>query len=161
MTPLSTMRASKRTWGRLVLSVFVVAWMNAALQPCLMAMDMLPADMAATSTHAGHGDHASQPDNDSPADAVRSCQHCPPSMSHNDGSCATAAMADCEVLPDIKQGDRHSKLDLSDAHFVAIVSDAYNSDHVQMYVAPFSRENLKPTYSSGPPINLKNCVFLK
>ena len=160
MTPLSTMRVGKSSWGRLVLSVFVVAWMNAALQPCLMAMEMPSNDTTPTVGHEGHENHESMTGSSTDA-AARTCQHCPPTMSHDGGSCTTAAMADCDVLPDLKQGDRYSKLDLSDAHFVAIVTGAYNFNPVQMYVAPFSRDSVSPTYSSGPPINLKNCVFLK
>ena len=82
-------------------------------------------------------------------------------MSHDDGSCATAAMSGCDVVPDIKQGDRTAKFDQGSAVFVAVDNAASNFDYVRSYVSPFLRESLRPTYSGGPPINLKNCVFLK
>ena len=157
MAPLSTIRANKGSWGRLILSVFVVVWMNAALQPCLMAMEMSSGEEAATSVHAGHDSMLA----DSGDSVVPSCQHCPPSMSSGNGHCPTLEMSGCDLLPDVKQSDRVPKLDLGDACFVAIVNDNYSFSLHQPYVPPFSCDSVRPNYSIGPPINLKNCVFLK
>jgi hypothetical protein len=134
--------------------------MNAALQPCLMAMEMPAADGPAVSSHASHSGHHSQ-DEQSAEAAVRACQHCPPSTSSGDTPCATSDRSGCEILPDFKQGDRFQKLDAGDVFFVAVVSDTYSFDNGRAYVAPFSRDSVRPNYSSGPPINLKHCVFLK
>lgn len=157
LTPLSKIRANRSTWGRKVLGVFVVAWMSAALQPCLMAMEMSPGEEVATSAHANHDSSHSE----SSYSVVPTCQHCPPSISGGDRHCETLEMSGCELLPDIKQGDRLSKLEAGDAHFVAIVSNAFRFDSRPLFVTPFSGDSVGPNYSSGPPINLKNCVFLK
>ncbi len=62
------MRAGQNSWGRRVLGVFVVAWMSATLQPCLMAMEMAaPVDV----TVAGEQAHSEQANK-------RACPHCPP-----------------------------------------------------------------------------------
>jgi len=131
--------------------------MNAALQPCLMAMEMSPDEELATSAHANHDSMLA----DSGDSASPSCQHCPPSMSGSDGHCPTLEMSGCDLLPDIKQSDRVSKLDAGDACFVAIVSDSSSFNPRQSYVPPFSCDSVRLKFSSGPPINLKNCVFLK
>jgi hypothetical protein len=133
--------------------------MNAALQPCLMAMEMPAGEGSAVSSHASHSERHSQ-DEESGETAVRACQHCPPSISISDTPCATSDMSGCEIVPDFKQGDRFPKLDVGDGFFVVVVSDNYSFDYGQAYVAPFSRDSVRPNYSSGPPINLKHCVFL-
>ena len=156
MAPLSTIRANKSAWGRLILSVFVVVWMSAALQPCLMAMEMSPSEEIATSGHANHDSMQV----DSGDSAIPTCQHCPPSMSGVDRHCPTLEMSGCDLLPDIKQSDRIPKLDVDDACFVAIVSDTSSFNPGQSYVPPFSCDSVRPNYSSGPPLNLKHCVFL-
>jgi len=160
LTPLSKIRANRSTWGRKVLGVFVVAWMSAALQPCLMAMEMSAGEEVATSAHAVHANHDSL-HSESSNSVVPTCLHCPPSISGGDRHCETLEVSGCDLLPDIKQGDRLSKLELGDAHFVTIVSNAVSFEPRQSFVTPFSGDSVRPNYSVGPPINLKNCVFLK
>ena len=98
----------------MVLAVFVIALMNATLQPCLMAMEGAPNDLAPTSldqehaNHEGHSTHMA--DDEGPT-----CAHCPPSVSHDNNHCSVAVMLDCDILPDLKKGERISKTDLSDA----------------------------------------------
>ena len=70
MALLSKIRAGQNSWGRRVLGVFVVAWMSATLQPCLMAMEMAdPVDV----TVAGEQAHSEQANK-------HACPHCPPAF---------------------------------------------------------------------------------
>ena len=68
MSLLGTIRQRKAPWTRRVLGMFVVVWLNMALQPCAMAFgDAIdhtcqhcpPAHVEATAAHTGHGaDHS-------------------------------------------------------------------------------------------------------
>ncbi len=60
MNLLSHLRRRNRHLGRLIISGFLVVWLNMALQPCLMAAEPM----------TGHGDH--------------DCPHCPDVVTHCD-----------------------------------------------------------------------------
>ena len=155
---LSTIRGRMKARGRLVLSVFVIAWMSATLQPCLMAMEMSPnepATISATAEHNGHKNHAATNED-------HACPHCPPSASHDGDSCTVTATSDCGNLPDAKPGERIPKVELSDTF-----DDAHSSYHNHgLHRAPpllvtLSPNCERPTFVVGPSISIRNCVFLK
>jgi hypothetical protein len=155
---LSTIRSKMSTRGRLVLSVFVIAWMNATLQPCLMAMEMSPNEsttISATAEHGGHQNHAA-------INEDHACPHCPPSASHDGDSCVVKASSECDILPEAKPGERILKIELSDTF-----DDAHSSYHNQgldrapPLLVTISPNCEKPTLVFGPSISIRNCVFLK
>ena len=160
MISLSAIRSKMSTRGRLLLSVFVIAWMNATLQPCLMAMELPPTEAAQTSEvaeqNSHHGHAAIQADHDGPA-----CPHCPPSMSHDSNACAATAVSDCDILPKAKPGERTLKADFSDTFDVALLNYHFSSlDFVATELLVISLDCTKPKYVVGPSINIRNCVFL-
>ncbi len=161
MISLSAIRSKMSTRGRLLLSVFVIAWMNATLQPCLMAMELPPTEAAQISEVAEqdshHGHAATQVGNDSPA-----CPHCPPSMSHDSEACAVIAVSDCDMLPQAKPGERILKADFSDAFGAALSNYHFSSlNFVPTELVVASLDCSKPKYVVGPSISIRNCVFLK
>lgn len=161
MTGLSAIRSKMKTRGSLVLSVFVIAWMNVTLQPCLMAMELSPSDSAsisASSEHDGHQGHSAKV-----ADHQdQACPHCPPSTSHDSNSCAVTTLIGCDILPEAKPGERILKVEVSDTfgdvhanyHF-------YGLNHSPPAMVVVSPDCLKPTFVVGPSIIIRNCVFLK
>jgi hypothetical protein len=149
------------TGGRLLLSVVVIAWMNATLQPCLMAMELAPTEAAQSSEvaeqNSHHGNAASQLGHEGPP-----CPHCPPSMSHDGDACAVTAVTDCEILPQAKPGERILKADFSDGFDAALSNYHFSSlDFVPTELLVASLDCTKPKYVVGPSIHLRNCVFLK
>ena len=161
MIGFSAFRSKMRTRGRLVLSVFVIAWMNAALQPCLMAMELSPnesASISAIAEHNGHQDHSAN----NVDHKHQACPHCPPSTSHDSNSCAVTALNDCDILPEAKPGERIQNVDLSDAFGDAHSNyHYYGLDRAPPALAVVSPDRLKPTFVVGPSISIRNCVFLK
>ena len=158
MTGLSALRSRMRKRGRTVLGVFLIAWLNATLQPCLMAMEAPANAMAPTSMspdHTNHGDHVA-----SGTDHV--CPHCPPSVSHDSNSCSVAGLSDCDTLPAAKQGERILKIDPSDAFDDVQISYHYfGLDQALTFHAPIRARSVRPTFVVGPPQSIQNCVFLK
>ena len=149
MTLLGKIRAGQTTWGRRVLSVFVVAWISAAMQPCLMAMEMAgPVEVTMAGDHS-LSDHAEK----------HSCPHCPPSSPHSDQT--RALMADCGELPDFKQGDRFSKLEVDDTWYQVVANAGFGLSPSAPKHVQSGRDCPNPKYAGDPPLNLKNCVFLK
>mgnify|MGYP001812848225 FL=1 len=160
MIGISAIRSKMKTRGRLVLSVFVIAWMNVTLQPCLMAMELSPSDSAsisASSEHDGHQGHsANVADHEDQA-----CPHCPSSTSHDSNTCA-ATLTDCDILPEAKPGERILKVDLDDAFGdVHANYQDYGLNRAPPEMLVVSPNSLKPTFIVGPSINILNCVFLK
>ena len=161
MIGISAIRRKMKTKGRLVLSVFVIAWMNVTLQPCLMAMELSPSESASISSsseHDGHQGHSAT----MASDEDHACPHCPPTTSHDGNSCAVTTLSDCDILPEAKPGERILKVDLSDAFGDVHANYHYyglNRAPPEMLVV--SPNSLKPTFIVGPSINIRNCVFLK
>ena len=161
MIGLSTIRSKMSTRGRMVLSVFVIAWMNATLLPCTMAMEMSPNEpvsITASGEHDGHQSHSA----DSEDRSEHACPHCPSSASHDANACVVAAAGECEVSPDVKPSERILKVDLGDK-----LDDSNSSyQNIGLVRAPrqlriFTPNCEKPTFIVGPSINIRNCVFLK
>ena len=83
MNLISPIRRRSRPLGRLIISVFLVVWLNMALQPCLMAAAPL----------TGHADH--------------DCPHCPEPASH----CDEGSKARCTWVDGYDFDGRHSAAD--------------------------------------------------
>ena len=137
--------------GRFVLSVFVVAWLNLAVQPCLMAMELAPEPEAVTA-HSAHASHSDSHD----------CGHCPPAIDHEDQTCATCAASVCESTPDSNYDARNQLPKLKDiSTYVAIAEPLLRveSDLRKDTVRPSHCADL--SWPGEPPLNLRYCVFLK
>ena len=161
MIGLSKFRGKMRTRGRLVLSVFVMAWMNATLLPCAMAMEMSPSEPASVSTSAQHGGLHGHSEN-SEDRSEHACPHCPPSTSHDANACAVTAIGECDILPEAKPGERILKVDWSDTFDNAHSSyQNFILDRAPLQLVTVPPNCKKPTFIVGPSINIRNCVFLK
>lgn len=138
-----------------ILSVFVVAWLNLAMQPCAMALGdrdehdcarCPPAHDAGQSDHAMHGSHMAAEE----AAAVEM-------------PCAIAA-TDCSLLDELNHDGRVVKLDVNNPADYALVGIAPPIDP-ELDLRP--AENLgwhsgrSPPPSSSVPLNVYYCVYLK
>ena len=143
-------------WGRLALGVFVFGWMNAVAQPCLMDM-MTTEGMPEAAMHGAHVGHDMAHDM---ADA--DCGHCPPGDDNGTGDCRTVSSAACEAVADVVVDGRMSKLGSDnlpeDAEALLMSVDPPPGRVLRVEYVPDCRSRVLP---AGPPINLRNCVFLK
>ena len=149
MNSLATFKQRQTPWARSVLGLFVVVWLNLALQPCAMAMD-------------GDDDH--------------DCPHCPPGHTQkhdrhdmasseaagHDMPCATGA-ADCNALDDYIYGGRSAQLKVKDGPsdpLVALLPAplflANAQDNLVAYVPP----DINHPPGASVPLNILSCVYL-
>ncbi len=163
MADLNTLRTHGHTWGRFVLSLFVVSWLSVSLQPCLMAMesdagaDMAMAMESGHSAHAAHAVDAASPDTDA------DCGHCPPVACEVAMSCDVEMSVECQTDVQCSLDNRRDKLLLNDAQFdipvsiTSAIADDQLADH--KIAAPGIRVL---AYAPGyqPLLNLLNCVYL-
>ncbi len=146
------------TWGRFVLSLLVLAWLNIAAQPCLMAMEMAPETSmaAANAAHSGHAEHIMD------ATASADCDQCPPSVDPQEVLCATGSASDCEILPTCNVDGRQFKLQLKDVSAPVALSTIENTLEFSIPVTQFPpRDNKRLKFAGDPPLNIRHCVFLK
>jgi len=159
---LSNIKSKMNARRRSVLGVILLALMNASLQPCAMAMttpDSSSSETSPISTISDHDSHqghiATSAKHEMPA-----CPRCPPSMSGADNECAVASMAQCDILPDVKQGEKILKVDLGHGQVNAQVSchnfDLLDAATLLTSVRP---ESLRPTFLIGPSLTIRHCVF--
>jgi hypothetical protein len=145
-------RLQTGAWGRFVLSLLVLAWLNIAAQPCLMAMEMAPETLQITD-HAVHSGHI--------ADAS-DCDHCPPGADHQKVLCETGSAADCEIFAGYNADGRQFKPQLKDVSpplaLSTIESTLAFSTPVRLFL-PHDNKRLK--FAGDPPLNIRHCVFLK
>jgi hypothetical protein len=149
------------TWGRLILSVFVVSWMSVLLQPCLMAMES--ADATAPTMESGYINHAKHHGDAATPGTDADCDHCPPAACEAAMSCGAEMSSACELDVRCSLDNRRSKLVLKDVRFdlqPGIASTVIAAPLAEHYFAsPRIRiAALKPGYQ--PPLNLLNCVYL-
>ena len=148
-------RLQTGAWGRFFLSLLVLAWLNIAAQPCLMAMEMAP-ETSQITDHAVHSGHAGQI-----ADAI-DCDHCPPGMDHQKVLCETGSAADCEIFAGYNADGRQFKPQLKDVSpplaLSTIESTLAFSAPVRLF-PPHDNKRLK--FAGDPPLNIRHCVFLK
>lgn len=149
MNSIATPRQRQTPWARRTLGMFVLVWLNLALQPCAMAM-------------GGDDDH--------------DCPHCPVShtqrhdghemssdaMTDHDMPCATGA-ADCTAFDEVNVDARTGQLKLKDAptdqpvaiaRFEGFFADA-SPNHTRVVRQP---EAHPP--DSSPALNVLYCVYL-
>jgi len=134
--------------------MFVVAWLNLAVQPCVMAMESTPEPVVASaqSMHADHASHA--PDHD--------CDHCPPALTDRANACASAVTSDCGSIVDYNYDGRNGQAELKNTPFYLAVADiAIPADFIDSNSSPPPPEYAAFNYPGEPPLNLRFCVFLK
>jgi hypothetical protein len=138
----------------LLLGVFVVAWMNLAVQPCLMAMESVPEPVvaAALSAHVDHGSHSPEHD----------CDHCPPAIGSHAKVCVSVAASDCSSAPDYYYDGRNGPSKLKDVPtFVAIAEFAVPVEFTMLTPSPLPLDCAAVDHPGEPPLNIRFCVFLK
>ena len=151
-------RLQTNAWGRFVLSMFVLAWLNIATQPCLMAMEMVP-DAPLAPAHAVHPEHA---EHMADASASSDCDHCPPASDHQEILCETGSASDCELFPGYNVDGRHFKPQPKDVFPLLALSTIQSTPVCSLPVTlfpPYDNKRLK--FAGDPPLNIRHCVFLK
>lgn len=145
-------------WGRFVLGLLVLGWLNIAAQPCLMAMETAPETSQASepAAHSGHAGHMAD------ATAMSDCDHCPPGVDHQKALCETGPASDCEIYPGVNVDGRQFKSQLKDVSAPLVLSTLESmlafSAPVRLF-PPHDGKRLK--YAGDPPLNIRHCVFLK
>lgn len=126
----------------------MLAWLNLALQPCLMAMASTP-EPAAAMPQVAH-EHR------------RDCDHCPPQTDHGALSCIGSAASACGVAPDYSNDARSKLPEPKDMPaFVAIAALPPQVD------AGIETDISKPPdwarlrFPGEPSLNVQFCVYLK
>lgn len=146
MSQLASIRQQRQPWGRGALGLFVVVWLNLALQPCAMAFA---------------------------ADEDHDCPHCPPAQTHehdgmhvgtqHDMPCADS-VADCATADDWNHDGRGGQSKLKDTPTDLLVAIAPHELAAAFRQATDAR--LVPRQASvhagtSPPLHVLNCVYLK
>ena len=144
-------RYQRRPWARIALAAFIVAWLNLAVQPCLMAMES-PTEPTTEISNSYHSSHSNGQDRDS----------CPPAMGNGHHACATSVAAACGIAPDF-DFDAGSKLRKfkNASTFVLITELSPTFEFFPRNVPVRSPDRANVSYPSGPPLNVRHCVFLK
>jgi hypothetical protein len=140
--------------GRFFLGVFMVAWLNLAVQPCVIAMESIPEPdvVSAQSVHEDHANHA----------ADHNCDHCPPVLSVHANTCASAVTSDCGSIAEYNYEGRNASAKLKDLPPDTGIAIPANS--IDFNVPDFSPPPLNcaaPDFSGEPSLNIRFCVFLK
>jgi len=151
---LAFKRTAETSRGRILLGVFVLAWLNLAAQPCLMAMEVAP-DAIVDSVHAVHTDHAIHA-------ADHDCDHCPPTIGSHAKACVSVAASDCSSAPDYYYDGRNGLSKLKDVPtFVAIAEFAVPVEFTILTPSPLPLDCAAIDHPGEPPLNIRFCVFLK
>jgi hypothetical protein len=151
---LATKRTRYKARGQFLLSVFALVWLNLAVQPCLMAMELAP-EAVSVSGHAAHSDHTTQ-------SSAHDCDHCPPAVGHHAQACASGVAADCSPVPDYNSDGRKGPSKLKDIPtYVAITDQVISHERIALSALPQCPECGTLKYSSEPPLRIRFCVFLK
>lgn len=156
MTESGRHRALTSAWGRLVLSACLLAWLNVAVQPCLMAMELTPDAGVSMHEAAGHAEHAAD------RDVGEECGHCPPLSGHQGALCSTSSASDCGVSPDYNADKRQAKPKLKDLAEPLAMPDLPESSTLALATTTLSlidQGQLK--FAQGPSLNIRYCVYLK
>lgn len=144
-------RYQRRPWARIALAAFLIAWLNLSVQPCLMAMES-PTGPTTEIGHSSHSSHSIDED----------CVHRPPAMDDGCDACATSVASACGITPDLNF-DARSKLPKfkSASTFVLITESSPTVEFVLRNDLARSLDPANLSYPSGPPLNVRHCVFLK
>ena len=126
---LATKRTRYRARGQFLLSVFAVVWLNLAVQPCLMAMELAP-EADSVSGDAAHSDDTTQ-------SSGHDCDHCPPAVGHHAQACASGVAADCSPVPDYNADGRKGPSKLKDIPtYVAITDQVISYERITLSALP-------------------------
>ncbi|NND60742.1 MAG: hypothetical protein HKN49_10785 [Gammaproteobacteria bacterium] len=138
---LTSIRRRRHSWGKQVLGVFAVVWLNLVLQPCVMALES-----------DNHGD----------------CPHCPPEMSQHHAGHDMARMetpcasdGECDPLNEFNYDGRNIQVKADKFEVVlALLPPAFNRN--QPTVAGLARSTRDSDHLSGaaPPLRVLYCVYL-
>lgn len=132
----------------------MVAWLNLAVQPCVIAMESMP-EPDATSAQSVHGDHANHA-------ADHDCDHCPPVLSVHANACASAVTSNCGSIAEYNYDGRNASAKLKDIPPDTVIAVPAISIDFNVADSSQSRLNCSVTYfSDGPSLNIRFCVFLK
>lgn len=149
----ATRRIKDVAWGRFVLGLFVVASLNLAAQPCLMAMEA-PSGPVIESAHAAHSEHSSHV-------LEHDCDHCPLALS-DDAACVSIVAADCSSVTDYNFDGRNGTSKLKEIPiFVAIADIAMPFEFAKQTTSLPSADCAALNYPNEPSLNIRFCVFLK
>jgi len=159
LADLNTLRTHRHTWGRFVLSVFVVSWLSVSAQPCLMAMEA-GAGLAEDSGHSAHVMH----DQDMASQGAEAgCGHCSPAACESAGFFDEGMSAGCQQNVQYSLDSRRSKLVYKDSQNdppagIAPTNVAPAISSREIVPSGVSFESCNPGYRR--PLNLLNCVYL-
>ena len=147
-------RAHDTSRGRFLLGVFVVAWLNLTVQPCLMATESSP-EQAAASTQSAHADHASH-------STDHACDQCPPALGDHATACVSADASDCSAISVVNYDGRDGPAKPKDVPtYMAIADFAIPSEFTIPVESPPPFDCAVSLYPSEPPLSIQYCVFLK
>lgn len=140
MSLVNLQRNKARSGVRSTLALVFVAMLNLVVQPCSMAMEM---DM----------------DSDHP------CPHCPESIGNNPESHAAPNLdaSDCEIVESYSNDVRTGKFGQKNSadELPAIVDDLFSSRVPEFKHGSVEYSPPPCINSSGPPLNVLHCVYLK
>lgn len=151
-------RLETSAWGRFVLALLVLGWLNIAAQPCLMAMETAPEKLQVSepAAHSGHAGHIAD------ATAAFDCDHCPPGVDHQKVLCETGSAADCEIFAGYEVDGRQFKPQLKDVSPPLAMSTIERTLDYSAPVRLFPpHDNKRLKFAGDPPLNIRHCVFLK
>lgn len=152
MTGLSALRARQSTWGRFVSGVVVLAWISVMLQPCVMAMSAVSDSISNPTMHEMHR----QPSHQS-KESDRSAD-----VSYEKEACNFVLMTDCETLSVSDNDGRNQVPKLKDAGWlIAAACPSAQHYYLAATVSVPPPHFDRPLFSSGPPLNIRFCVYLK
>lgn len=144
--------------GRLVVGMLLLAWLNVAAQPCLMAMELAP-DKSVASEHAAHSEHG---DHSSHASDSMDCGHCPPLAHDHTVSCETGSASNCEIFPGYNFDGRQFKQQAKDVvPQLALFLPVSTVDYSMAAASLMTQDTRRLKFTGDPPLNIRHCVFLK
>jgi hypothetical protein len=138
-----------------ILGVFVVAWLNLALQPCAMALGNMEEHDCPRCPPSHQDEHVDHRMHDGHAQAKESAS--------SEMPCSTAA-TDCSLSDEFNYDGRSVKLELNDAPGDSPIAIA-PPFVFESTSRPAKHHSWHPTRSPPPPssvsLNVYYCVFLK
>ena len=159
MADLNTLRTHRHTWGRFVLSVFVVSWLSVLSQPCLMAM----AAEAGLTEDSGHSTHVMHDEDMASQGAEAGCGHCSPAACESAGNFDEGMSAGCQLDVQYSLDSRRSKLVYKDSQNdppAGIVPTIAAPAIANQEIEPPSISFVSCIPGYRRPLNLLNCVYL-
>lgn len=147
MVTLSLHRLRRTRCGRALSAAALVAWLTAAMQPCLMAMDLVEDSAPAPASYEPEHRHGSGHAMHEAADAE---------------SCDSTLLSGCDLFPDV-QLDTRAKAkqggDIEHPPAIAIIARTFAPE-------PAAPCLVRPAFdpssvAAGPPLTIRYCSFLE